>query len=290
IPDVLDDSEYTWTPIQKLGAFRTILGVPLMREGTPIGVLSLLRNRVQPFSEKQIELVTTFADQAVIAIENVPLFDEVEARSRELAESLEQQTATAEVLKVISSSPGKLESVFQAMLENAVRICEAKFGAMYLYEGDEFRFVAMHNGPPAWAENRRREPVFRPHQGSALGEIALTKQVAHIADIRTQRAYVERAPNVVASAELGGYRTFLAVPMLREDELVGAIVISRQEVLLFADKQVELVSSFAAQAVIAIENARLLNELRHRTAELSESLEQQTATADVLKVISRSTF
>src|SRR5262249_16766731 len=145
IPDVLDDSEYTWTSIQKLGAFRTILGVPLMREGTPIGVLSLLRNRVQPFSEKQIELVTTFADQAVIAIENVRLFDEVQARSRELAESLEQQTATAEVLKVISSSPGKLESVFQAMLENAVRICEAKFGAMYLYEGDEFRFVAMHN-------------------------------------------------------------------------------------------------------------------------------------------------
>jgi GAF domain-containing protein len=290
IADVEDDPEYTWTDVKKLAGYRTALGVPLLREGTPIGVLSLTRNRVQPFSEKQIELVATFADQAVIAIENVRLFDEVQVRSRELAESLEQQTATADVLKVISSSPGELESVFQAMLENAVRICGAKFGAMYLHEGNEFRFVAMHNGPPAWAENRRREPAFRPHQGSALGEIALTKQVAHIADIRTQRAYVERAPNVVASAELGGYRTLLAVPMLRENDLVGAIVIYRQEVLLFTDKQVELVSSFAAQAVIAIENARLLNELRERTAELSESLEQQTATADVLKVISRSAF
>jgi GAF domain-containing protein len=282
IDDVLADPDYDFAG-QKAAGFRTALAVPLLREGETISVMVLTRSQVRPFTAKQIELAETFADQAVIAIENVRLFDEVQARTRDLSESLEQQTATSEVLQVISSSPGELEPVFQAMLENAVRICEAKFGAMYLYEGDEARFVAMHNGPPAWAEQRRREPVFRPHQDSALGQIARTKQVAHIADIRTQRAYVERAAHVIASAELAGYRTLLAVPMLRENELVGAINMYRQEVRPFTDKQIALVTSFASQAVIAIENTRLLNELR-------ESLQQQTATADVLKVISRSTF
>jgi GAF domain-containing protein len=283
IPDVHADHDYEFGPTAKIINYRSIVAIPMLKDGRPIGAITMARSQTGRFPDWQIKLLKNFADQAVIAIENVRLFDEVQTHSRELSESLEQQTATSEVLRVISSSPGELEPVFQAMLENAVHICGAKFGAMYLYEGDEFRFVAMHNGPPAWAENRRREPVFRPHQGSALGQIALTKQVAHIADIRMQRAYIERASNVVASAELAGYRTLLAVPMLRENELVGAIVIYRQEVRPFTEKQIELLSNFASQAVIAIENARLLNELR-------ESLEQQTATADVLKVISRSKF
>jgi GAF domain-containing protein len=282
IPDVLADPEYTWTKSVKLAGFRTMLGIPLLREGTPIGVIALLHSTVRPFTDKQIELVTTFADQAVIAIENVRLFDEVQARTRELSESLEQQTATAEVLRVISSSPGELEPVFQAMLANAVRLCDAKFGVLNLYEGGVFRTVAVHNVPAAYAEMRRREPL-RPHPGTAHAEVVRTKQVVHISDARTLPAYLEGSSMPVAIVDVGGARTLLVAPMLKENDLIGTIVIYRQEVRRFTDKHIELVKNFAAQAVIAIENSRLLNELR-------ESLQQQTATADVLKVISRSTF
>ena len=290
--DVLADPEYTFRKVAKIGGFRTMLGVPLLREGTPIGVIILKRRTVRPFTDKQIELVTTFADQAVIAIENVRLFDEVQARTRELTESLEQQTATSEVLQVISSSPGELEPVFQAMLENATRICEAKFGNLFLYEGDAFRTVAMHSAGLEHKERWRREPVIdlRQHPRIPLARLAATKEVVHIADLRAEQAYIERDPRIVALVEFAGARTIVSVPMLKEDELIGAIVIYRQEVRPFTDKQIELVTNFAAQAVIAIENTRLLNELRQRTDDLSESLQQQTATADVLKVISRSTF
>jgi two-component system, NtrC family, sensor kinase len=283
IPDVLADPDYQAAGYQQAFGYRTILGVPLLREGSPIGTFTLTRDEVKPFTDKQIELVTTFADQAVIAIENVRLFDEVQKRTAELSEALEQQTATSEVLKVISSSSGELEPVFTAMLENAVRICEAKFGILWLREGDAYRLGALHGAPPAFAEARWREPVVRPGPHTVLARIELTKQTAHIADLRTDRAYLEREPLGVAAVELAGIRTSLAVPMLKESELVGAIVIYRQEVRPFTDKQIALVKNFAAQAVIAIENTRLLNELR-------ESLQQQTATADVLKVISRSTF
>src|SRR5262249_43467641 len=156
IIDVLADPEYAWIEVQKRGGFRTVLAVPLLREGTPIGVLNVNRTIVRPFTDKQIELVTTFADQAVIAIENVRLVDEVQARTRELSEALEQQTATSEVLQVISSSPGELERVFQAILANATRLCEAKFGTLYLRDEDAFRAVAFHNAPPAFVETRRR--------------------------------------------------------------------------------------------------------------------------------------
>ena len=278
VADVRADPEYAYGA-RDIGPFRTVLGVPMLRGDELLGALIVFRPVVRPFTDKQIELVETFADQAVIAIENVRLFDEVQARTRDLTESLEQQTATSEVLRVISSSPGELEPVFQAMLANATRICEAKFGTLWLREGDAFRAVALHNAPPAYAEARRRELRLRPPPDTALGRATSTKQVVQIDDITTH-VY---DPDWLAAIELGNYRTVVCVPMLKDDELIGAISIFRQEVRRFADKQVDLLRNFAAQAVIAIENTRLLNELR-------ESLQQQTATADVLKVISRSTF
>jgi GAF domain-containing protein len=284
IPDVFADAEYDQPESQRLGRWRTMLGVPLIRDGTPIGALTLTRSVVKPFTERQIELIRSFADQAVIAIENVRLFDEVQARTRDLAESLEQQTATSEILQVISSAPGELERVFQAMLETATRICEAKFGNLFLREGDAFRAVAVH-GEPAYVESWQREPLIplRDHPGVPLDRLARTIEVVHIHDLTAEPPYIEGDRRMTALIDTAGARTMLLVPMLKENALIGAIVIYRKEVRAFTDKQIALVKNFASQAVIAIENTRLLKELR-------ESLQQQTATADVLKVISRSAF
>ena len=260
---------------------RTVVAVPLLKNNELVGAIVIYRQEMRPFTDKQIELVQNFASQAVIAIENTRLLNELRQRTDDLSEALEQQTATSEVLEIISSSPGELEPVFQAMLVNATRICEAKFGNLFLYDGTEYRSVATHGVPPAWAEFLQRNPVIRPNPDVPLGRVAMTKQVVHIADIRMEQAYIERFPPLVAVAESGGARTLLVVPMLKEDDLVGAIGIYRQEVRPFTDKQIALLTNFASQAVIAIENTRLLNELR-------ESLQQQTATADVLRVISRS--
>jgi GAF domain-containing protein len=258
-----------------LGGARTALQVPLRKDDAVLGVITIYRQEVRPFSDKQIALLQNFAGQAVIAIENARLLNE-------LRESLQQQTATSEVLQVISSSPGELQPVFRAMLENATRVCDSKFGTLYLREGDAFRAVSMHGAPAAYAATRMGQ-LIKPGAATGLGRMMQTKQVVHVADVTAEPAYRERDPTRVAAAELGGVRALLDVPMVKEGELIGAIAIYRAEVRPFSDKEIALVSNFANQAIIAIENVRLLNELR-------ESLQQQTATADVLKVISRSTF
>ena len=232
------------------------------------------RLKVQPFTQQEINLVTTFADQAVIAIENVRLFEAEQQRTRELSESLEQQTATSEVLKVISSAAGELKPVFDAILENATRICEAAFGSMLLCEGDAYRRATVHNAPPEFQKYSDSTPIVRRGTAPAVDRVADTGQVSHILDVASEN------PNEPI-AKFAGARTLLVVPMLKDNEPIGMLGIYRQEVRPFTEKQIALVQNFAAQAVIAIENARLLNELR-------ESLEQQTATADVLRVISSS--
>ena len=264
----------------ELGHVKTILAVPLLKENELVGFLSLIRQEVKPFSEKQIALVTNFAAQAVIAIENARLLNELRQRTTDLTEALEQQTATSNVLQVISSFPGNLEPVFATMLENAVRLCDAKFGSINRWDGEALHLVGTYNVPPAFAEFRKRTP-FRPGPENPISRMLMTKTVIHFHDLATEQGYIERNPTFVAAVELGGVRTFLAVPMLKENELIGVVIVYRQEVRPFSDKQIVVVNGFAAQAVIAIENARLLGELR-------QSLEQQTATSEVLQVISSS--
>jgi GAF domain-containing protein len=276
VPDVLGDPEYQNKETARASGYRGCLGVPMVRDGLVVGAIFVARRRPGLFATTQVQLLKTFADQAVVAIENARMFNETR-------EALEQQTATSEVLSVISSSPGELEPVFETMLNKAALLCEAKFGTLYLREEDALRMVAGHNVPPAFLEARKTTGAFRPHAGGNLGEVMRTKQPAQVPDLATTRAYIERHSATVAAVEVGGVRTTIAVPMLKENELIGVISIFRQEVRPFSEKQVTLLTSFASQAVIAIENTRLLNELR-------ESLQQQTATADVLKVISRSTF
>ncbi|HSQ20607.1 MAG TPA: GAF domain-containing protein, partial [Blastocatellia bacterium] len=276
IADTQADEAYRYTRLAKQAGARTTLGVPMLNDDQIIGAILIYRQEVRPFTDKQIELVQNFASQAVIAVENTRLLNELRQRTDDLSESLEQQTATSDVLQVISKSSGELEPVFQAMLENAVRICAAKFGSLVLFEGNAYRRVALHNAPAVFVEAQAQEPVRPLATSPTLSRIAETKQIICYADILAE-------PPEEAIARLGGARAVLCVPMLKDDRAVGAISIYRQEVRPFSDKQMEVLTNFAAQAVIAIENTRLLKELR-------ESLQQQTATADVLKVISRSTF
>ena len=268
--------------VDKIG-LRTLVAAPMLKDKVPIGSIGIYRTEVRPFTDRQIELLKNFAAQAVIAIENTRLLNE-------LRKSLERQTATADVLRVISSSPGDLEPVFQSMLGNAARLCEAKFGSLFLRTEDGFCNVAMHGAQPTHTERWKREPVLvlSEYPNSPLARLAQAKDVIHITDVAADPGYIAREPRMVAMVKSAGARTILAVPMLKEDELIGAIGIFRQDVRPFTDKQIALVQNFAAQAVIAIENARLLNELRQRTGDLTESLEQQTATSEVLRVISSS--
>ena len=288
LADVADDKAYrSGDPIRRalveLGGGRTMLAVPLRKDKTFLGDFVIYRQEVKPFSDKQIELLGSFAKQAVIAIENARLLGELRTRTDDLSESLEQQTATSEVLKVISSSPGELKPVFETMLTYAVRICEAKFGNLFLIDGGTAHWAAGVGTSAELAEYFTRSSWFRPTPGSHLDRVMRTKQLSHTAD--------DAAEEVTGlAAKLGGARSSVCVPMLKDGALIGAIFIYRTEVRPFSSKQIALLKNFAGQAVIAIENTRLLKELRQRTDELSESLQQQTATADVLKVISRSTF
>ena len=282
LPDCLADPEYTARGYQRVGKHRSMLGVPLLRDGAPIGAIGLMRNIVKPFTDKQIELVQNFAAQAVVAIENARLLTELRQRTGDLSEALEQQTATSEVLQVISSSPGDLVPVFNSILANARRICDAKFAHLMLYDGELFHPSAMEGAPPAFVTEFWRGPQTLS-AATGPGRAVATKQVVHIPDMQETEAYKKRDPQFVAMTELTGARAVLIAPMLKDDRVIGTFSTYRQEARPFTGKQIELARNFAAQAVIAIENTRLLNELR-------ESLQQQTATSDVLEVISRAAF
>src|SRR5262249_4109536 len=275
VADLAAEERYANTAIAKEAGGRTFVGVPMFKENELIGAISIYRQEVRPFSDKQIDLLKNFAAQAVIAIENARLLNELRQRTADLGESLEQQTATADVLKVISTSPGELTPVFQSMLVKAVQICEAKFGVLFrCYDDGEFHAAAWIGVTPEYEAYLRERQSFRPDADAPLGRLLRTKELVHTAD---QLAEKSSSP----AAKYGGARSLVAVPMRKENELVGAFVIYRSEVRSFTSKQIKLVQNFAAQAVIAIENARLLNELR-------ESLDRQTATSEVLSVISSS--
>src|SRR5450631_939760 len=280
IPDVLADPEYKATGYQKAFGYRTNLGVPLLREGTTVGVFALTRDEVNPFTEKQIELATTFADQAVIAIENARLFDEVQARTRDLTESLQQQTAAADVLKVISRSTFDLQTVLKAIVDSACELCDAYDAAVLLKDGDDLLFSAHHGPIPIGLE---KWPINR---NWTAGRALLDRKPVHLHDLLSAEG--ADFPDGRELSRRMGHRSILSVPLLREGESVGVIVVRRSEVHPFSDKQIALLQTFADQAVIAIENVRLFDDVQKRTAELSEALEQQTAMGEILRVISSS--
>src|SRR6516165_4012965 len=280
---------FSGSQIATLAGGRTVVAVPLLKENELVGVIGIYRQEVRPFTEKQIELLTSFASQAVIAIENARLFDEVQARTRELSESLEQQTATSEVLGVISHSLSDTQPVFEAIVQGALRLFPNAAIMVALPEGDKLKAAAFAASDPADAEAIRRRwifpiPLTREYMHSTA---VLDRRIVDIPDAENAPAeLVEGARNFLAS----GNRAITIMPMMRGDAAIGALSVTRRTPGPLSDKQLSVLKTFANQAVIAIENTRLLKELRQRTDDLTESLQQQTATAEVLKVISRSTF
>src|SRR5262245_57541027 len=270
IADVQADPEYAFLEAARIGGLHTMLGIPLLREGTPIGVIVLQRKSVQPFTEKQIELATTFADQAVIAIENTRLFDEVQARTEELSESLRQQTATAEVLKTISRTAFDLQRVLETLLENAVRICGAKHGMIFRYDGECCRAAAAYNAPPGTLELWEQNPI-RAGRATATGRALLERRVVQIPDVQADAEY-----DFPETEKVTGLRTVLAVPLLREGVPLGTIGLWKTEVAPFTDKQIELLTTFADQAVIAIENVRLFDEIQDKNRQLQLASEHKS--------------
>ena len=288
IPDIEADPAYVLGPTAQVAAFRSTIGVPMLRDGVPMGALTISRARPGPFPDRQIALLETFADQAVIAIENVRLFTEVQARNRDLTEALERQTATSEVLKVISRSAFDLQPVLEVLAENATRLCAAEWALFYRFDGRVLRVIA-HHGAPArlleWFSAGGQGAELQPDRTSVTGRAAVELRTAHVPDVLADPEY-----RALGAQQRGGFRAGLGVPMLRDGSLVGVFFLARNEPRPFADDQIELVTTFADQAVIAIENVRLFKELEIRNRDLTEALEQQTATSEVLKVISRSTF
>jgi GAF domain-containing protein len=260
VPDIFDDPEYTWSEVQAKRGYRTMLGVPLLRGGAAIGVIVLARNVVRPFTAKEIELVTTFADQAVIAIENVRLFDEVQARTRELTEALEQQTATSAILRVISTSPTDVQPVFETIVRNAVALCGSLFANVFRLDGELLHFVASHNVGPDYVELLRAKYPMRPDSSQVSGRAVLTRSVVRLEDALADPDYDQRFPTTM------GWRRMLGVPMLRQGEPLGVIVVAWAEAGPVPKAQEELLKQFADQAVIAIENARLFDGCRRARA------------------------
>jgi len=285
IRDVMAEPGYQFAEAAKLEGWRTVLAVPMLREGTLLGVVAIWKTKVEPFTDEQIALVETFAAQAVIAIENVRLFQELQARNHDLTDSLEQQTSTSEILRVISSSPNDVQPVFDTIAESAARLCDGLHSAVYTVDGNLIHFVAHHNWTDEGLEAVRRVYPRVPSRETQVSTAILDRTVVEVRDFESDEGIP--APSRPLARALG-YRSILVVPMLREGNPIGAIAVARAEAGPFSVKHIELLKTFADQAVIAIENVRLFKELEARNSDLTEALEQQTATSEILRVISSS--
>ena len=283
IPDVREDPEYRSQSIAEAAGYRSTLSVPMLRDGSPIGTINVAGARAAMFSERQIAMLQTFADQAVIAIENTRLFEALESRNRDLTEALEQQTATSEILRVISQSQSDVQPVFDTIAANARKLCDGTSGWVVTFDGELMRIAAADSASPAALDALRGLYPLEPSRGITTGRAILTRATVHIADFHTDPEY-----SLASWNDAVGFRSGIAVPMLRDGKPVGAINVVGVIPGMFSERQIAMLQTFADQAVIAIENTRLFNELQTRNRDLTEALEQQTATSEILRVISSS--